>query len=106
MNWTPEQIRDANWAELKDQVAGDRERCWTSLMLTGRPITTRQLAAKMELDLLTVRPRVTELVQLGFAECTGKEGHEGLYRARSLQEAQAAHEARRSGAPVQTELFT
>jgi hypothetical protein len=105
MNLTPEQIRDANWAELKDQVAGDRERCWTSLMLWARPITTRQLAARMEMDLLTVRPRVTELVQLGFARCVGKDGHEGLYEAVSLADAQAEHERRRAGVPVQCELF-
>lgn len=105
MNLTPEQIRDANWAELKDYVAGDRERCWTSLMLAARPMTTRQLAEKTGLDLLTVRPRVTELLQLGFVRCSGKAGHEGLYEAISLADAQAAHERRRAGVPVQTEFF-
>ncbi len=105
MNWTPEQIRDANWAEIKEHVTGDRERCWTSLMLAARAMTTRQLSVRMEMDLLTVRPRVTELVQLGLVRCAGKEGHDGTYEAVSLVEAQAAHERRRAGAPVQAELF-
>lgn len=104
MKWTPEQIRNLSFDQVKAHVDGDRERCWTSLMLGG-PMTTRQLAARIEIDLLTVRPRVSELVDLGFVVCTGKDGHEGIYQAVPVCEAQAAHSRRQRGEAEQLLLL-
>ena len=103
----PTQIRDLNWQQLQGRVSGLRATVHEQLRLHG-PCTTRQLAAKAGLDILTVRPRVTELVELGFAECTGRDGGEGIYRARSFQEAATAYEERAaiaSGRGVQCQLF-
>jgi hypothetical protein len=79
-------IRDLNWQQLRDRIEGLRATVFSALQLFG-PCTTRQLAAKMEVDLLSVRPRVTELVELGFAECIRREAGEGVYRALSYTEA-------------------
>lgn len=43
-------------------------------------------------SILTVRPRVCELAELGFVECIGREGREGVYQAVTLAARQARHE--------------
>lgn len=104
---SPSAIRDLNWQQLQERVSGLRATVHEALRMHG-PCTTRQLAAKAGLDILTVRPRVTELVEIGFATCTGREGGEGIYRACSFQEASAAYEERAaiaSGRGVQCQLF-
>lgn len=87
---SPASIRDLNWQQLQERVSGLRATVHEALRMHG-PCTTRQLAAKAGLDILTVRPRVTELVELCFAECTGREGGEGIYRARTYAEAAKVH---------------
>ena len=84
----PGEIRNDNWQALRDRVSGLRGEVHASLLQAG-PCTTRELAAKAGLSILTVRPRVTELVELGFAECAGRVHGEGVYRALSYAEAQA-----------------
>lgn len=88
---TGQEIKRQNWQEQRDHLQGFRLTVWQHLSLTKlnrRPVTTRELAHLMQLDVLMVRPRVTELVQLGFARCVGKEGHEGLYESIGIKEAQ------------------
>lgn len=80
----PTDIRNLNWSQLHERVSGLRAAVLEALRMAG-PCTTRQLAAKSGIDLLTVRPRITELEQLGFVECIGG-GTEGVYRARSHDE--------------------
>lgn len=75
--------RDMTWDELKDELSGLRSRIWEWLLGHG-PATTTQVATGMQIHLLTVRPRVCELVALGFAECIGREGREGIYEAVSM----------------------
>jgi predicted transcriptional regulator len=98
MNPTPETARNLTWEAIQGRLTGARLSVYSALNAEGRPLTTRALAAAAGLDLLTVRPRVTELVDLGLAECTGHEAHEGrhegLYRAVPLHLARAAHDAR------------
>lgn len=103
----PAEIRDLNWQQLRERLEGMRAAVFDALQLFG-PCTTRQLAAKMEVDLLSVRPRVTELVELGFAECLRREGGEGVYRVLSYAEAHARFSDRRAlaaGQPVQQQFF-
>lgn len=85
-------IKRANFSEIFAQVEGLRALCWFALGKYG-PGTTRQIADWTGLDLLTVRPRVTELCDLGFAYLSGRVGREGVYAARDYAEA-AAHHAR------------
>lgn len=86
----PADIRNLTWDELRDLVSGPREMIYDWLRAYG-PATTRAIAEGTGIDLLTVRPRVCELCQLGFAECLGRRGREGLYGARHLDLAEFRH---------------
>ena len=81
----PVDFRNETFSEISDRVEGDRADVLDGLRAHG-PCTTRQLAERMGWDILNVRPRVTELVQLGAAEICGAHGHEGEYRALLLGE--------------------
>ena len=84
--------RDLTWQEIRSGLAGTREDVWTWLLKNG-PATTTQIMHGTRIGLLTVRPRVSELCAWGFAECVGREHREGSYRALTIAEAQARHEA-------------
>lgn len=83
--------RDLTWQELRDQLGGLRERVWEWLVACG-PATTSVIAEGTGLSILTVRPRVCELAALGFVECIGRDGREGIYRAVTIAQRQARHE--------------
>lgn len=92
------EIRDANWREIEGRMTGLRAKAYGHLLAfrdTGQ--TTRELARNMGVSELSARPRVTELCQLGLAECVGRRGREGLYRGIPMAVARAAFEARRAG---------
>jgi len=103
----PADIRNTTFRELQSRLVHLRLSVWEALAHHG-PCTTRELAHECGMDLLTVRPRVTELVQLGFAECLSESEHdrEGIYRALTVAEAEALFEARkRELAETQLSLF-
>jgi DNA-binding Lrp family transcriptional regulator len=93
MTLNPETVRNLAWEEIQGCLSGIRERVYRALS-AGGPQTTRDLAAATGDSLLTVRPRVTELVDLGLARCTGRQNKEGVYQAVDLDAARAAHAAR------------
>lgn len=72
--------RDFTWDEIRDSLHGKRERIWTWLRSNG-PATTTGISTGTEIPLLTVRPRVSELVALGWIDCVGRENREGVYHA-------------------------
>lgn len=94
---TPIDYRNATWQDLQAHVVDLRLRVLSALRQHG-PCTTRELASLSGIDLLTVRPRVTELKELGFVELVedkatktaaalrGYAG-QGVYRALSEEEA-------------------
>jgi DNA-binding MarR family transcriptional regulator len=111
----PIDYRNATFEELKSRLNETRIKVYHALQTHG-PCTTRQLAEKSGIDILSVRPRVTDLMQLGYAELAfiekavgEKPGrslrrHEGIYRALSDAEAfklfsQHQAEARREQQP-------
>lgn len=81
----PVDFRNETFADIQSRVEGDRHEVLDALRLYG-PLTTRKLAEAMGLAPEFVRPRVTELVQLGAVEIAGAHGHEGVYRALLLGE--------------------
>lgn len=89
---SPVDYRNTTFAEIKGRLHGDRLTVLEALQLHG-PTTTRSLANTMEWEIYSVRPRVTELVQLGLAEIVpdgqGRPAREGVYRALSTPEAEA-----------------
>jgi len=90
-----QQLKRDLWAELQDRLVGDRRRVYDAFMRYG-PATTRRIAELIPMDLLTVRPRTTELFQDGLLEMIDRDGHEGVYAAVRIQDAvrRAEHQAR------------
>ena len=92
------EIRDANWHEIEGRMTDLRGQVYWKMIEIEVPSTTRDIAGEMgRSEPTSIRPRVTELVQLGLARCVGVRDGEGLYEAVSLSEAQRAFEARRAG---------
>lgn len=87
----------ATFREIQGLLVNLRVSVYDALMEHG-PCTTRQLAQACGIDLLTVRPRVTELVQLGFAVCQSGQGHEGIYSALTIAQAQDLFQERADAA--------
>ncbi len=93
MKIDPKTIRDANWERIRGHLAGPRQAVHAWLLAHGAA-TTSMIAGGTGIPLLTVRPRVTELVQLGYAACTGRNHwREGIYEAVPVERARAAHQA-------------
>lgn len=91
----PLDYRNANYADLRSRLQGDRLRVLSAWRQHG-PGTTREVAMKANMDLLSFRPRTTELHQLGLVELLQdkedpdlrpRDAHEGMYRALSDAEA-------------------
>lgn len=85
---TPADVRNLSWEELRDHLAGPRAAVWEWLRNHG-PATTTAISEGTGIPLLTVRPRMTELVQLGFADCVGRLRREGVYASISPEAARA-----------------
>lgn len=75
-------IRDENWAVIRDDpwLSPLRAAIYLQVLQDG-PLTTRDIARRIERPLLTVRPRVTELLQSRWIRCAGRRGRSGLYEA-------------------------
>lgn len=89
----PIDFRNATWRDIQGRLVSLRASVYEALLEFG-PCTTRELTKYCDVDLLTIRPRMTELVQLGFAECLDERGGEGTYRALTTTEAEAMFHAR------------
>lgn len=88
--------------DLQRQLICLRLSVYEALLEHG-PCTTRELATACSIDLLTVRPRMTELLQCGFVVDISEDGqgHEGIYKALTLTEAEAAFDERQKHATEQ-----
>jgi predicted transcriptional regulator len=86
--------RNAAWDQIQSTLSGKREAVWRALRDDG-PATTIELACRTELSILTVRPRVTELCQLGFARLSQASARrrEGVYEAIDIDQARMNHAA-------------
>jgi len=103
----PIDFRNATYEEIRKLIVAQRSAVWIAWITHG-PATTRQAAQASGIDLLTFRPRTTELYQLGgvcLAEDAETRRHgdaekdksEGIYRARSDAEWRAWLEEKRAG---------
>ena len=81
----PIDFRNQTFEELKAHLNEDRAEVHRAWLAHG-PGTTRDLSTKSKIDLLTFRPRTTDLYQLGLVELVDKDGHQGIYRARTIAE--------------------
>ena len=77
----PIDFRNETFDSIRGRLDADREFILQRFRIFG-PCTTRQLAESLGMDVLSVRPRVTELCQMGAVELVDRHDHEGVYRAR------------------------
>jgi predicted transcriptional regulator len=82
---TPTEIRNKHFAEIRATLSDRREAVYCAWVIHG-PCTTRMLAQLSGIDLLNVRPRTTDLCDLGLVECVGTAKGEGVYKARKQAE--------------------
>ena len=82
---TPRDISNENWRNIQEKLQGLREQVYRGMLAVG-PQTTCALSELIDIPLLTVRPRVTELCELGLAQPAGRAGRHGLYRAIPLEQ--------------------
>jgi hypothetical protein len=90
----PADFRNATWDKIQERIEGLRLTVYEAWQKYG-PGTTREVAARAQIDLLTFRPRSTELFQLGLLRLVEREHnheHQGIYEAVPMAEARAAHE--------------
>lgn len=95
----PVDYRNATWDEMQGGLDALRAQVWNGMEMHGEAHTTREWADILGVDILSVRPRITELCQLGFAELVveragGTRSREGRYRALSPFEARRSFEKR------------
>lgn len=83
----PIDYRNATFAQVQKTIDGRREEVLQAWQEHG-PCTTEECARRSGLSILTLRPRTTELVQMGFVVHLGGKGGAGTYRAASIAEAQ------------------
>jgi hypothetical protein len=77
----PIDLRNATWSILQAGLNArlqDVYRIWCQ----HGPGTTRSVAIRSGCDILSLRPRTTDLYHLGMVELTGRTGNEGIYQAR------------------------
>src|SRR6266540_560666 len=107
----PIDFRNDTFDSLQTRLAGLREQVWLDWtayeMRRGNVgATTREVAATSKIDILTFRPRSTELYQLGVlmlapipqSEIRTPHSTEGRYRLRTTEEWQAWFYAARNTA--------
>ncbi len=82
----PIDLRNETWASLQARVSGQRLAVLNAWRQFGDG-TTEQLAALSGISILTVRPRTTELVDLGLVELVGRVATGGVYSAISEEKA-------------------
>jgi hypothetical protein len=63
----PIDYRNETWESIQERLSGLRQSVYQAWQAYG-PGTTREVAAKAGIDILTFRPRTTELFQMGFVE--------------------------------------
>src|SRR5258708_5007284 len=101
----PIDFRNATFASLQTQLAGQLNAVYRAWVAHG-PGTTRQVSILSHVDILTLRPRTTDLIDIGLVELCGSEKTEGVYRARSQAEWEIWSNEQRAGrVETQTQLI-
>jgi hypothetical protein len=93
----PIDYRNETFEQVYDRLDELRAVVYRAFQLHGAN-TTRELARKAGIDILSLRPRVTELYQLGLVELANPEagGGEGVYQAVLYVVAKARFEKRKA----------
>ena len=83
----PIDFRNETFAQIQERIAGMTRAVYLAWKEHG-PGTTREVAVRAGIDILTLRPRTTDLVKLGLVCLTDiqADASEGCYRARPFEE--------------------
>jgi hypothetical protein len=77
----PVDLRAATFVSVRQGLSQSFKDVYTAWVTFG-PGTTREVSQKSGVDLLTLRPRTTDLYHLGLVELWGAErGSEGVYKS-------------------------
>jgi predicted transcriptional regulator len=95
MSIDPTTIRNQTWDSIQERLTGDRFQVWQALC-ASTPVTTRELAGIMGRRCEDVRPRVTELCQMGLAVCIGRTNKEGRYQGIDIETARLNFDCKRA----------
>lgn len=87
----PTDLRDATWEKIQSYLTGARLAVYEAWRVHG-PATTEAAAKAAGINILTFRPRTTELYQIGLVQLLRSEGTEGIYCAVPPERAQDAFE--------------
>ena len=85
----PAALRNLTWQEVKTHLTADMLRVRAAWRDHG-PGTTREVARRSGISILTLRPRTTDLYHLGLVDCIGRAGTSGIYQFRTAAQARAA----------------
>ncbi|HPA20934.1 MAG TPA: hypothetical protein PLU30_24510 [Verrucomicrobiae bacterium] len=93
---TAEDIKRMNWEQLgaSGWLSGKRDQILFWWQQQDRPYTTAEGAAISHHNILTFRPRTTDLLQVGFLRLVGVRDGEGLYEAVPPDDVRALFERR------------
>ena len=84
---TATEIKRQVWRQIREQATGQRRLVWEAYRDHG-PCTSKAISAATGISLWNVRPRTTELLQMGLLKLVGKDGRDGVYAWVSLEEAE------------------
>lgn len=90
-------IRNANWEAIQEYLTANRAEVLAAWRLHG-PGTTREIAAKAGIDILSFRPRTTELVHIHMVAMVDRRGTQGIYEAVSEENAERAFDQAKAAA--------
>lgn len=85
----PAALRNLTWQEVKTHLTADMLRVRAAWRDHG-PGTTREVARRSGISILTLRPRTTDLYHLGLVDCIGRSGTSGIYQFRTAAQAREA----------------
>ena len=102
----PVDFRTETWERVKARLTVDRLRVHDLFAKYG-PCTTRELSERSTMSILSVRPRTTELAQLGLVALVGRQDCQGVYAAISMEDAERnfQEKCRAARQPAQLDLF-
>ena len=89
--------RNETFRDVQSRLSGNRVRVYEAWAKHG-PCTTEELSWLSGISILSLRPRTSELMLMGFVklcEDTRRHGHGGVYVAVSITVAQAAFDIKR-----------
>lgn len=84
----PTDCRDKTFHTIQGDLSGRLAQVYQAWLDAG-PATTRELSNRSGIDILNVRPRTTDLVNMGLVIFSSTVAGEGVYRARTMQEWEA-----------------